>query len=332
MAGDGDKTANGTDNGSTPPGNEKPPGGPPTQVEDGGPSTSGGQGTADIKTVKDLENQILVNRISVKPAPFNRDDPEIWFVQLETQFALAEIKSEPTKYNYLISALDCATTAYIRPEILAPPAQNRYTALKKCIIDRLCESARQKLNRVLTTIQLGDKKPSQLLREMQALAHGQLSDTVLLNLWLQRLPQHVQQILACVGTEKPNSDLAKTADTIVEVQATNGVFAVAGPSHAPPNSSTRALEAKVDALMRRVEQSLGTTNRNTKSSNTTTSKSGNSSNKRSSSRSRTPAEVEQNPNCWFHHRFGPRARNCRPPCNFRASYRPAGAETDSDFD
>lgn len=71
-------------NGNDGDGGNNPPGGSGNQ---GAENTAGDSDAADHKEIKNVENQQIVNRISVKPAPFNRNDPEIWIVQLETQFA-----------------------------------------------------------------------------------------------------------------------------------------------------------------------------------------------------------------------------------------------------
>ncbi|GBL94664.1 hypothetical protein AVEN_83980-1 [Araneus ventricosus] len=64
-------------------------------------------------------------------------------------------------------------------------------------------------------MQLGDKKPSLLLREMQDLSLGKIEDTVMIMLWFQRLPLTTQQILSA-STDKLAS-LALAADVIAEV-------------------------------------------------------------------------------------------------------------------
>ncbi|GBO42721.1 hypothetical protein AVEN_136215-1 [Araneus ventricosus] len=64
-------------------------------------------------------------------------------------------------------------------------------------------------------MQLGDKKPSQLLHEMQDLSFGKIEEYVLRMLWFQRLPITTQQILSA-STDKLAS-LALAADKIAEV-------------------------------------------------------------------------------------------------------------------
>ena len=77
-------------------------------------------------------------------------------------------------------------------------------------------SAKIKLDRLLSGLQLGDKKPSQLLREMQSLATDQISEPVLTNLWLQRLPTHAQEILSCMESAELTK-ISIAADKILDV-------------------------------------------------------------------------------------------------------------------
>lgn len=91
-------------------------------------------------------NPTNVYRISLKYSPFNRDDPEIWFVQLEAQFGLGGITVDGTKYGHLLAALDSITTKCVRDVILNPGGNDRYENLKNAIIERLCDSAKSKLS------------------------------------------------------------------------------------------------------------------------------------------------------------------------------------------
>jgi len=44
------------------------------------------------------DKQALVNRVAIKIPPFWADEPELWFAQLEGQFALGGITQDATKY------------------------------------------------------------------------------------------------------------------------------------------------------------------------------------------------------------------------------------------
>ena len=45
------------------------------------------------------------NRISVKVLPFYRANPTVWFLQLESQFVLAGITTDVTKFHYTAANL-----------------------------------------------------------------------------------------------------------------------------------------------------------------------------------------------------------------------------------
>ncbi|GFY55945.1 uncharacterized protein TNIN_406591 [Trichonephila inaurata madagascariensis] len=46
-----------------------------------------------------------IARISVKVPPFWQANPEIWFNQMESQFVLAGIRTEITKFHHVVSVL-----------------------------------------------------------------------------------------------------------------------------------------------------------------------------------------------------------------------------------
>ncbi|RZC31839.1 hypothetical protein BDFB_014713, partial [Asbolus verrucosus] len=60
---------------------------------------------------------------------------------------------------------------------------------------RFSDSEEKQLERLLTGLDLGTKKPSCLLREMKNLAADKISDNVLRTLWLRGMPQQMQLIL-----------------------------------------------------------------------------------------------------------------------------------------
>ena len=65
-------------------------------------------------------------------------------------------------------------------------------------------------------MEIGNKKPSVLLREMRNLANGNVTDDFLRTMWLQRLPTQTQAILATSSESLEN--LAKMADKIGDIQ------------------------------------------------------------------------------------------------------------------
>ncbi|XP_028142668.1 uncharacterized protein LOC114336493 [Diabrotica virgifera virgifera] len=119
-----------------------------------------------------------VDRISVKIPPFWPNDPEIWFLQVESQFTLANITSNSTKFNYIVANLETAYISEVRDIIVSPPATEKYVKLKAELIKRLSASQQQKIKRLLEHEELGDRRPSQFLRHLQSLAGTTVPDNI----------------------------------------------------------------------------------------------------------------------------------------------------------
>lgn len=260
-----------------------------------------------------------VYKVSIKYAPFNRDDPEIWFTQLEAQFEIGAISTDATKYGHLIAALDPETVKCVRDQILTPSKNDKYESLKKIIIERLCESAKIKLDRLLSGLQLGDKKPSQLLREMETLSINQVTEPVLRNLWLQRLPTHAQEILSCMDDSNLQK-LANAADKIVDVQKPANIYHLKAATRDEDRAQQSNLTTQINVLTKRVEELFGHLERSRSKSYRERSQSPrNKESRRQRNSSRSNEQVAKHPNCWYHYKYGDQARRCIKPCSFSQS-------------
>lgn len=186
---------------------------------------------------------VTVSAISLKLPPFWPADPGLWFAQVEAQFATRSITVERTKFDYVIASLSPDTATEVRDLILTPPADIPYTTLKQVLIRRTGGSNQQKLQKLLKDVELGDRKPSQLLRRMRQLWSGPANDDFLRELFLQRLPSNVRMTLVPSGSELTLEKLADMADRILEL-ATPTIGAVFTP---PPQASSEveSLRAEV---------------------------------------------------------------------------------------
>ena len=80
--------------------------------------------------------------------------------------------------------------------IESPPTQNMYDTLKSALLAEFQDSEEKRLQKLLESVQLGDKRPSTLLREMRQLSSGKMSEDMLKSLWFQRLPSTLKVVLA----------------------------------------------------------------------------------------------------------------------------------------
>ncbi|GFT53397.1 retrovirus-related Pol polyprotein from transposon 297 [Nephila pilipes] len=148
-----------------------------------------------------------IAHVSIKVPPFLRANPEIWFSQMESQFVLAGITAEITKFYHVVFALQPEELGIVGDIILNPPAVKPCAALRNRLCSQYAESEEQRL---ISGMQLCDRKHSRLLLEMRSKADSRISVELLKSLFIQRLPTHVQQILAI--SDDPLDKLAEMAD------------------------------------------------------------------------------------------------------------------------
>ncbi|GFQ88294.1 transposon Tf2-9 polyprotein [Trichonephila clavata] len=139
---------------------------------------------------------------AVKILPCNFSDPQLWFSTCERTFALGvpkAITDTSTKFNYIVSNLPPEAAAVVRDLIITPDETDPYGAIKAKLIQRTGESSQQEIRKLLTGEELGDRKPSELLRTMnrRASSHN-VPKELMLELFLQQLPTSVQTILASI--------------------------------------------------------------------------------------------------------------------------------------
>nr|XP_054764694.1 uncharacterized protein LOC129271345 [Lytechinus pictus] len=246
--------------------------------------------------------------VSLKIPPFWPHDPAVWFAQVEAHFLTRGISVDETKYAHVVSALQPEIAQEVRDILMDPPTSNPYTRLRAGLVRRKSVSEQKRLQQLLIQEELGDRKPSQLLHRMgQLLGTAKIDDTIFKQLFLQRLPHHVQAIFASSRDAMSVNQLADLADSIVDVGSAGSVSSV---QHAPSSTSeivqlreqVDKLTAQVNALTTQLVQERGRSTSRHRS---------NSSRRRSSSRS------DKYPMCWYHFKHGASARKCLPPCPFQ---------------
>ncbi|XP_043862592.1 uncharacterized protein LOC122756652 [Drosophila santomea] len=243
----------------------------------------------------------------IKLPPFWKQNARLWFVQIEAQFQCSRISSDNTRYYHLISALDADIMTEVSDVLVQPSEVNKYEHLKEIIIKRFTESPDRQLQRALLELDLGDKKPSQLLRQMTTLADGRASADALRVRWLSQLPQHVQRSLKLLRSATLEAQAA-LADDLMEEESGSFVMA-AGPSSAQFRGNTReyppaAGTSVVDDLKRdiaAIKASLTHLQNMQPSSH-------------SCPADRNEQQLRSPRVCFYHAKFGPNARKCSSPC------------------
>ena len=255
--------------------------------------------------IKEADNDVLEANISLRLPDFNLRNPRVWFHQIDALFVTRRIKSEQTKYLYVIQVLPEDVANEVDDLLENIPPSQPYTILREAILTRMGHSKTKMLRELLNNVELGDRTPSQLLRHMRSLLNGRtLEDSILTQLWLDKLPTDMSRLLAGFVEDHKLEQLTKMADKVHETYPSRSVSAVSQLSDAPENSAflnaINKLNTRIEDLTNQVaELKLRPASRS-----------------RSRSRSRTGDGW-----CWYHAKFRERAKRCRPPCSFVSTSR-----------
>jgi len=103
-----------------------------------------------------------IHHVAVKPPIFYKKSPETWFRQMEAQFTLANITKTETKFCHVVSAL---------PEDIAcgvlTDECKTYEDIKGAVLTHLKANKHQLIEQALSTMDLGDMRPSQFVAEIK---------------------------------------------------------------------------------------------------------------------------------------------------------------------
>lgn len=257
-----------------------------------------------------------------KLPPFWKHCPNMWFIQIEAQFQCNRISSDVTRYNHLVGALDAETMLEVADVLRNPPTDNKYNFLKNAIIKRFTDSADRQLHKALTELELGEMKPSQLLRQMTSLAGDRATEDVLRVRWLALLPQPVQRCLKILRSSSLDEQ-ASIADELADngsgpfVMAAGHSFQKAA-SPARNNTSEVALIAvtrELSAIKLSLAELIGCNKElmaQLQSNNQHNSRSRSRSFSQSSSTHHSPAPSAI---CFYHRKYADNAKRCILPCS-----------------
>lgn len=245
---------------------------------------------------EDLVTQEIAN-LSIKVPQFWKPDPKIWFVQIEAQFRRSRIVSDQAKFDTVVSSIDADILSQVSEIVTDPPAENKYIAIKTKLISLYDESDTKKIQTLLTGMELGDQKPSQLLSRMRSLAQNKVSDDFLKALWLKQLPINAQTTLSIC--DENLSKLSEMADKIIDITTNHLNSTTSVSSIETQDSRITNLQKQVSELSNEIQSIYKNNLSQSKcvSHNTDTRKSS-----------------PQQSLCYYHFNFGGHARKCTPPC------------------
>lgn len=241
---------------------------------------------------------------------FWTDKPRVWFIRAEAVLNPQKCSDE-AKFQTLISKLGKEPIQLVTDLLLKPPEQNKYETLKIRLLDIYEESETRKIQKLIGEMELGDQRPSQLLRRMCDLARDKIPlDTVRI-LWQGHLPAPIRTVLAITETSDVEK-LAAAADKVMETLNTPQVSEVEAKTSCPKSVDNAILAeiAKLSSRLGRMEQSRRSTSRQRRYG------------QRSRASSRARSQTRCTPGspdwlCFYHFRFKERAHKCVQPCSWK---------------
>ncbi|GFN79523.1 Pol polyprotein [Plakobranchus ocellatus] len=233
-----------------------------------------------------------ISAVSLKLPDFWTTSPEVWFARVEAQFGTKNISTDQTKYDYVVSALDVKTAEEVQDVLVNPPDANKYSVLKRALLKAFGKSQAQRDNELLNLNGLGDRKPTALLRKINALNEDPQS--LKRALFLSNLPADIRSILAGQNFNDIQK-LAEAADRIWETRGACVQQVIHTADSSPPAPVT------IEAVSRPRFQPQ----------------------RRPGSKAPSTQAV-----CYYHLKFGPQARRCQPGCKF-SSLQPSGNDNAS---
>lgn len=282
-----------------------------------GKNTSGGSNTSsgseNIPIANEPTNNTWQMSAALKIPPFWSNRPDLWFLQVETQFRLKGITSSNTKYDYLISSLPPDSMVIVSDFLANPPREgDKFDLIKRLLVARCQDTEERRLDALLNKIELGDLKPSELFRQMETLSGGNslVNNSLLKKLWLNKLPQVIQPCVIAIENTHTPEEIFTIADRIFDSTDRPKVCAV-------QNDQQNDLKKLILDLSDRIKN-LET--RQPRARQRSFSNRSNRSNRSISHRSKSNHRASNaNGFCWYHHRFADKAEKCLPGCTYSTS-------------
>lgn len=137
-----------------------------------------------------------VSNVTVKLPTFYTLDPLAWFQHVEAQFGLCGISVDETKFWHMLASLDADTSARASCVVTQATDGQGYATLKVFLIKCYSLCCWQCVDKILATIQIGDRCPSHLTNFLLTILGECSPDILLLQVFMLCLLAFVQDALA----------------------------------------------------------------------------------------------------------------------------------------
>lgn len=254
-----------------------------------------------------------------------KDNIEMWFIQIDRWFRTYHITTQLDKFDRVVSVLDGDQMIQLYQAVAHAPAGREFDHLKEAITRNYASSEQKRIQKLIAGFKLGDYKPSQLLNIIRNESSAIYSEDspFIKQIWMNSLPDHVKVAMTAVTAVAPDTPLHTLADAADKAMEQAGslrvdVVSIPPPKHTPEakgNNEMRDLRKLLETINARV-QKLETQGRSR-------SKSPSKPNQ-GRGRSKSPKRESDASKCWYHNRFGDKAKLCAEGCRLNNGSLPLG--------
>lgn len=258
-----------------------------------------------------MDSDLAAISVQSRLLPFWREIPRAWFIQFEA--VVDPLKtSDDQKFRYVLQQLQTTDLQQLTDILYNPPTTEKYNAVKNRLLAVYDKSDVKNFQKLISGLELGDQKPTQLLRKMRELGSGMITDEGLKIEWLNHLPTQMRVVLS-VNTESSLDTLAAMADKMAEYSEPATVAAVSTTSQETMTSQFEILSKQVEKLCLEVAELRGRSRERHRNRYTPfRSRSRSQSRRQSNKTSVKPGDPTWE--CRYHFRFGEKAKRCESPC------------------
>ncbi|KAJ8720546.1 hypothetical protein PYW08_006011 [Mythimna loreyi] len=261
-------------------------------------------------------SELAAITLTSKIPDFWTDQPRVWFIRTEAMLAPQKL-SDDARYDIVVSKLGKEAIQQVTDILMEPPAVKKFETLKDRLLRIYEESKNRQLQKLISVMDLGDQKPSQLLRRMREFAKDKIPNDTLRILWQGHLPDTIRAVLA-VSEVKELDHLSSIADNVFEtsrsVHQVNEVSQTQQPSLSREAETIMAEIAKLSLKVNELERSRPKFRR--RRNNNYRSRSASRNRNRDQSTSRRSSD-SPDWRCYYHHRFHAREKKCVEPCSWK---------------
>ena len=165
----------------------------------------------------------ITNLPKFKIATFYATDVELWFNQIETQFALHHINDDDERYSLTCAALSGEVASGVRDVLLQPFRSHKYETLKAILIERRGLTTPERVNKVISGERMGTDIPSRFLRRLQKTAgfgtKAVVGKAVIRQAFIRQMPTSIRAHLATQPDSATLESLAVLTDRALASEA-----------------------------------------------------------------------------------------------------------------